>query len=216
MRILLYGCGDFSNVIETLSFIKQQLGYPPFQPVDAAHAKPSDDVLATELRSENELLKVYGDKVAANVQALGNAGVAVGFQTDAAGHYPAGRWDLIIFRNPHTGTYGNSRDPGMSTYLESSTDNQKLLVATLANANDILVAGGRILITAVGWPYIGKNPKGDLGLKGMQLEVPDFAAEYGHTAGLKHVANLELGKMWVARNQGTTFVAEELGILYQK
>ncbi|MFJ4654800.1 Rossmann-like fold-containing protein [Nocardia sp. NPDC088792] len=215
MRILLYGCGDFSNVIESLSFIKQQLGYAAFQPVDAAHADPSDDVLATELRSENELRKVYGDVVATNVQALGSAGVAVGFEMDATGHYSVGQFDLIVFRNPHTGTYGNGQDPGMSSYLVSSTDNQRLLMAALANSRKILNPNGQVLITAVGWPYIGKNPKGDLRLTGMQLEVPSFAAEYGTKAGLVHVRNIDLGQMWVARNRGSTFVADELGILYR-
>lgn len=215
MRILLYGCGDFSNVIESLSFIKLQLGYEAFRPVDAAHTHPSDEVLATELRSEKQLRKVYGDVVATNVQALGNAGVAVGFETDATGHYSVGRFDLIIFRNPHTGTYGNSQDTGMSSYLVSSTDNQLLLMAALENSRKILNPNGQVLITAVGWPYIGKNPKGDQGLTGMQLEVPSFAAKYGTKAGLVHVRNLDLGKMWVARNQGSTFVADELGILYR-
>ncbi|MFB7718821.1 hypothetical protein [Nocardia sp. NPDC056100] len=120
-----------------------------------------------------------------------------------------------MFRNPHTGTYGNSQDPGMSSYLASSTDNQKLLMAVLANSAKILNPGGRVLITAVGWPYIGKNPKGDLGLTGMQLEVPSFADAYGRQAGLVYERNLALGQMWVARNRGSTFVADELGILYR-
>ncbi|MFC9432256.1 Rossmann-like fold-containing protein [Nocardia sp. NPDC057030] len=215
MRILLYGCGDFSNVIESLSFIKKELGYGAFQPVDAEHEKPSDDVLATELRSESELHRVYGEVFDTNVKALGEAGIAVGFETDATGHYSIGSFDLIIFRNPHTGTYGSSRDPGMSSYLESSTTNQQLLMAALANSRKILNPKGRILITAVGWPYIGKHPKGDLKLTGMQLEVPSFAAAYGEKAGLVHMGNLNLGQMWVARNRGSTFVADEIGILYR-
>ncbi|MFF2555239.1 Rossmann-like fold-containing protein [Nocardia sp. NPDC058058] len=217
MRVLLYGCGDFSHVIDYLNDTMQVLKLPPFVPFDPNADNPHMpvDLVATELRALTDLKQQYGDRVEQNITALRANGVNVALGVDATQGNSFGPFDVIIFRNPHAGTYGNSQDPGMSSYLESSTDNHTLFSGVLENTRLNREPRGLVLITVVGWPYVGTHPKGKIGLTGLQLEVPDYAAAYGEPAGLEFVGHIRFGTKWVARNTGDTFQAEELGILYR-
>ncbi|MEV0245558.1 Rossmann-like fold-containing protein [Nocardia sp. NPDC050712] len=217
MRVILYGCGDFSYVIEYLQEALKALQLPafaPFDPHDSTSHVPVD-VMATELRTLDQLRRQYGTRVEANIAALVQSGVNVELGVNAVGHPSYGPFDLVIFRNPHTGNYGNSQDPSMSSYVESIGANNGLFQGVLAQTNHTRVPFGLVLITVVGWPYLGKNPKSQLGFKGLQLENPQYAKEYGEVAGLEFLKYLNFGPQWVARNTGNTFVADEVGLLYR-
>ncbi|WP_069163430.1 Rossmann-like fold-containing protein [Nocardia altamirensis] len=217
MRVILYGCGDFSYVIEYLQETLQMLKMPAFQAFDPSNwrAHVPVDVMATELRNEEQLRRQYGARVMENIGALTRSGVNVQLGVDAVNHPFYGPFDLVIFRNPHTGNYGSSADPSMVSYVESIGSNSQLFDGVLKQTARTRVPYGLVLITVVGWPYLGKNPKGSLGFQGLQLENAKYAIEYGERAGLEFLQHINLGQKWVARNTGGTFVADEIGLLYR-
>ncbi|HZO75377.1 MAG TPA: Rossmann-like fold-containing protein [Ktedonobacteraceae bacterium] len=217
MRVILYGCGDFSYVIEYLQEALNKLGKPAFtsfNPNDTT-AKITVDVVATELRSEDQLVKQYGQRVKDNIAALQKMGIQVLLGVDATNHPYYGPFDLVIFRNPHTGNYGNSQDPSMLSYVESIGKNNQLFEGVLKKTEQTVVPYGEVLITVVGWPYVGKNPKTSLEMKGLNLDNPTYAKEYGSRAGLEFLSYIDFGTHWIARNSGGSFEAGEIGLHYR-
>lgn len=217
MRVMLYGCGDFSYVIDYLQVALQQLKQPLFVPYDPTNtqAQIPVDVMATELRTERDLVRQYGPKVKDNIAALKQMGINVELGVDATNHPYYGPFDLVIFRNPHTGYYGNSQDQSMISYVQSIGTNNELLTGVLKQAQGTIVPYGLVLITVVGWPYVGKNPKTFLEFKGLNLDNPQYAQEYGTRSDLEFLGYLHFGTTWIARNSGGSFEAEELGLLYR-
>ncbi|MEV6278528.1 Rossmann-like fold-containing protein [Nocardia sp. NPDC051832] len=217
MRVILYGCGDFSYVIEYLQEALKALQLPAYAAFDPhnSQAHVPVDVMATELRTIDQLKRQYGQRVVDNIAALKAKGVNVELGVNAVGHPSYGPFDLVIFRNPHTGNYGNSQDPSMTSYLEAIGSNNGLFQGVLKQTNHTRVPYGLVLITVVGWPYLGKNPKSQLGFQGLQLENPTYARDYGNEAGLEFLKYINFGPQWVARNTGGSFQADEIGLLYR-